>query len=375
MGDAAPRIRAAIAARGPITFAEFMAEALVGPEGYFAVPPVGPDGDFLTAPHVHPVFADLVRFALDDLRRALGAPDPFRVVELGAGDGTLLDAVRAGFRDIDGIAVDVAAVEASPGAREALARRGITAVAALDDLPPTDPTVVVANELLDNLPFRWLRRTEDAFVEIRVAAEGDRFVEVEAPCEPDLAALAGDVPVGGDAFVSPAALALVDALAAWLGRGAVLLVDYGWADRPAGEAHGFRDHRPTDDVLAEPGRRDITAGVDFGAITRRARERGLVVLGEARQEDVLRALGYADWQRAQRERQADRDAAGDAIAALRIWEGRRLAAMLVDPTRMGDFRWLLLATPGVPAPTWIGARGAADSPDAPSEGRTAERPA
>ena len=355
MGDAAPRIRAAIAERGPITFAEYMAEALVGPEGYFADPPVGRDGGFLTAPHVHPVFADLVRFALDDLRREIGAPDPYRIVELGAGDGTLLDAVRAGFRDVDGLAVDVAAVEASPGARAALTARGIPAVAELSDLPVGDPAVVIANELLDNLPFRWLRRTEDGFRELRVGvdADGARFVEVDGPCDPDLAALAGEVPVGGDAFVSPAALTLVDDLATWLRRGVVVLVDYGWPDRPAGEAHGFRDHRPTDDVLAEPGMRDITAGVDFGAVARRARDRGLVVLGEVRQEDALRALGYADWQRAQRERQAERDAAGDGLAALRIWEGRRLAAMLVEPARMGDFRWLVLATRGISAPAWL----------------------
>lgn len=364
MGNAAPRIRAAITDRGPITFAEFMAEALVGPEGFFRDPPVGREGDFLTAPHVHPVFADLVRFALDDLRRALDAPDPFRIVELGAGDGTLLDAVRAGFRDVDGVAVDVAAVEASPGARDALAARGIPAVASLGDLAPGDPAVVLANELLDNLPFRWLRREETGFREVRIGIEGERFVEVLDACDPDLAALAGEVPIGGDAFVSPAALALVDDLAAWLRRGAVLLVDYGWPDRPAGEAHGFRDHRPTDDVLADPGTRDITAGVDFGAVARRARDRGLTVLGEARQEDVLRALGYGDWQRSQRERQAERDAAGDGLAALRIWEGRRLAGILVEPTRMGDFRWLLLGTPGLDAPTWMADPTRGSTPDA-----------
>jgi len=49
-------IRAAIEARGPITFAEFMDLALYGRGGFYATPPIGPRGDFVTSPHVHPVF-------------------------------------------------------------------------------------------------------------------------------------------------------------------------------------------------------------------------------------------------------------------------------------------------------------------------------
>lgn len=353
MGDAAPRIRAEIAERGPITFAGFMEEALVGPEGFFAEPPVGRDGDFLTAPHAHPVFADLMRFAIADLDRGLGDPRPLRVVDLGAGDGTLLDAIRGAARDIDEIEIEASGVDASPGARRALDARGIAAAATIGALPPGDPALVISNELLDNLPFRWLRRTGGGFVEVLIGTDGERFVEVESACTPELAELAGDVPEGGDAFVSPRALELIDELAVWLRRGYALLIDYGWPDRPAGEVHGYRDHRPTDDVLVGPGTCDITAGVDFGALARRARDRGLIVLGQVRQDDALRALGYGDWQEGQRRRQAERDAAGDAMAALRIWEGRTLAAMLVDPMGMGAFRWLLLGTPGLGAPAWI----------------------
>ncbi|MFM7718330.1 MAG: SAM-dependent methyltransferase [Actinomycetota bacterium] len=353
MGAAGARIRAAIAERGPITFAEYTEMALLGPGGFFEDPPVGPTGAFLTAPHVHAVFADLVRFALADLRDGLGRPDPFRVVDLGAGDGTLAAALASGFRDLDGVACAIEGVDASAGARAAMAARGIPSAAALADLAPGDPAVVLGNEVLDNLPFRWLRGGDRGPVELRIDASGDAFVPVESPCDPSLAALAGDLPAGVDAFVSPAALALVDALAAWLRRGYALLIDYGWPDRPAHEVHGYRDHRLEGDVLADPGSRDITAGVDFGPISRRATERGLVVLGEVRQDDALRTLGYEDWQDAQRERQAAARAGGDAVAELRIWEGRGLASILVDPERMGGFRWLLLGTPGLPAPTWV----------------------
>ncbi|MFM8944908.1 MAG: SAM-dependent methyltransferase [Actinomycetota bacterium] len=347
------RLRRAIAETGPVTFATFMEAALLGQGGFFEEPPVGTEGAFLTAPHVHPVFIDLVRFAIGDLRASLGSPEPLRLVDLGAGDGTLLAGLVDGFRDVDGVTIDAAGVDASGGARRRLAARGVAAAAHLTDLPPGDPAVVVANELLDNLPFRWLRSTEDGFREIRIDDVDGEFVPIETPCDAALADLAGDTPEGCDAFVSPAALDLVDDLATWLRRGYALVIDYGWPDRPAREVHGYRDHRFVGDVLGDPGSRDITAGVDFGAIERHARDRGLVVLGSATQADALRALGYDAWQAQQRDRQAAMLGSGDHLRALRAWEGRGLASVLVDPERLGGFRWLLLATPGLPAPDWL----------------------
>ena len=56
-------IRDAIREHGPISFAEFMQHALYGPGGYYEDPPVGTDGDFVTSPHVHPVFGAMVPVA------------------------------------------------------------------------------------------------------------------------------------------------------------------------------------------------------------------------------------------------------------------------------------------------------------------------
>lgn len=347
------RIRAAIDAEGSITFARFMDEALYGADGYYERHPVGRDRGFVTAPHVHPVFADLVRFALLELHEGLGRPDPLRLVELGAGDGTLAGRVLGGLRDLDGVTVDYAGIDVSPGARADLASRGLAAAADLEDLTAGDPACIVANELLDNLPMRWLRGEADGVVELRVGWDGARFVPIPTGCEPDLASLSPTLAQGEEAFVSPATRDLLAAIARWLRRGYVLLIDYGWAERPASEVHGYRDQREVADVLADPGDVDITTGVDFGAVRRWARDAGLEVLGEVEQSAALTSLGYATWEDDQRRRQAEADAAGASLDALRIWEGRGLASMLVDPARMGSFRWLLLGTPGLAAPGWI----------------------
>ena len=105
-GQAAERVRAAIEDHGPIGFDEYMEIALYGPGGFFDVPPVGPDGHFVTSPHVHPfVFAHCLRDAMLDAWFALGEIEPLPVVELGAGDGTLAGSLVEAFAEIPAPAI------------------------------------------------------------------------------------------------------------------------------------------------------------------------------------------------------------------------------------------------------------------------------
>lgn len=330
-------IRRAIRRRGPIAFSELMELALYGPGGYYERARVGAEGDFVTSPHVHPVFGAMVARALRPLHEALGAPSPFLVTEVGAGDGTLATQLVEELGDLD---VEYSAVEASPGAREALgAREGVRISADIGH----GTLVVLANELLDNLPFDRLRGDR----EIRVGLDGDRLVEVEAPYggEPG--------PHGTETIVPVGALAFVDRLASALTPGYALLIDYGDLGSPGGEIHGYSGHRVIEDVLADPGSADITAGVDFELLARRAEERGLTAFPPTTQREALLSLGFEGWLRAERERQTALLDAREGLEAVRAWSGRSRATLLVDPAGLGRHRWLLLASPGLPRPSWL----------------------
>lgn len=335
--EVAEAILAVIRGRGPITFAEFMELALYGPGGFYERPPVGAEGDFVTSPHVHPVFGSLLATAIRSFHAGLGRPEPFRITEVGAGDGTLAEQLLRALDDLD---VDYTAAEVSPGARDALgAIEGVRVTTELSDRPH----VVLAHELLDNLPFRRVRGDR----EIRVGVDGDRLVEVEAPWDaeptpPDVETL---VPVGAFAFV--------DRLADVLTRGYALLIDYGGVGTTGGEPHGYRGHRVVEDVLADPGSSDITAGVDFALVAGRAEGRGLVTWPSVTQHDALLALGFESWLRAELERQTSQLDAREGLEAVRTWSGRSRATLLVDPTALGRLRWLVLATPDMPRPDWL----------------------
>ena len=87
-----------IALTGPISVADFMAEALGHPRlGYYRrALPLGAAGDFTTAPEISQMFGELLGAWLAERWLAMGRPRPVRLVELGPGRGTLMaDALRA----------------------------------------------------------------------------------------------------------------------------------------------------------------------------------------------------------------------------------------------------------------------------------------
>jgi NADH dehydrogenase [ubiquinone] 1 alpha subcomplex assembly factor 7 len=343
--DARNAVAGAIRDHGPITFAEYMELALYGPGGFFEHPPVGPEGHFVTSPHVHPVFAELLGRAIVDLHASLGEPHPLRLTEVGAGDGTL---ARQLIEHLRGLDVEYTAVETSPGARRALeATDGIRVAERLEG----SSQLILANELMDNLPFRRFRGTASGTKEVMVGLDGERFVEhLRDPPPGDGAALAD----GEEVVLPEGAIAFVDELATRLAHpGYALLIDYGGVGEPGGPAHGYRAHRPVEDLLDRPGSTDITCGLDFKRLGEHAERQGLIAFPSVTQRHALTTLGFDRWIHEELGRQAALLDARDGLAAVRTWSGRSRAMLLVDPTALGRLRWLLLATSGLHAPPWV----------------------
>src|SRR5690606_109978 len=145
--------RAVAVPTGRLSFREFMHDALYGPTGFYASGGrAGRRGDFLTSPEVGPLFGAVVARYLDAEWERLGRPDPFTVVDAGTGPGTLARAVLAA-DPACGAALRYVAVEVSDAQRESHPH-GVVSSATLPDRPIDG--VILANELLDNLPFRLM---------------------------------------------------------------------------------------------------------------------------------------------------------------------------------------------------------------------------
>jgi SAM-dependent MidA family methyltransferase len=301
VNELAALLKREIESEGPIPFRRFMEAALYHPEfGYYTGPrdPFGRDGDFYTASQLQPVFGRLVRRAISALRDEMGAPGDFRVVEPGAGRGEMEPALRSfGYTGID-------------------AARGVW--------PARFRGVVFANEFFDALPVDAARRTPSGYREMRVTWQDEHFAWNEGPelTGADLAYAETNAPEAEGAWFEIPRGAFEEAarIAASLEDGFVLAFDYGYSRRetirfPRGTLMSYRRHRALDDVLAEPGKQDITAHVPFDALSDRFAAVGLRRLRiESMASFLLRA--------------GERDEFAEALEAVSEEETRRLRLQL-----------------------------------------------
>jgi SAM-dependent MidA family methyltransferase len=335
------RLARLIESDGPIPVAQFMREA--NRAYYAAGDPLGVAGDFITAPEISQMFGEMVGLCLADLWRRAGAPAAVHYVELGPGRGTLAaDALRAMARF--GLAPPVHFVETSPALRAKQAEAVASAQwhDALATLPRDAPLLVVANEFFDALPIRQFVKTIAGWRERMVSFGPDGFVPVPGTTPYDAlipARLSGANP-GSIVEAAPAVAAVAGPLARRLARqgGAALIIDYGYARRAAGDtlqavhAHAYAD------PFALPGRSDLTAHVDFGALADAAA--GAEAIGPVDQGAWLQSLGIA--------RRAEALA---AAAPTRHEEIMAALHRLTAEEEMGTlFKVLALTAPGWPAP-------------------------
>lgn len=348
----AERLARRIRVAGPVNVAEYMEEALAA--YYGARDPLGAQGDFITAPEVSQIFGELIGLWCAELWQRLGGPDPFMLVELGPGRGTLMaDALRAaqivpGFVE----AARLHLVERSEVLRtKQAATLGFARPCWHDDVAalPVGPMLLVANEFLDALPIRQFEHRGGAWHERRIglAPDGIGFVFLLEPHPSPLTPQLPSASEGAIFELSLAARELGEALGTRLAAegGAALFIDYGHDPSACGDTFQAVRRHHAHGVLDAPASADLTAHVDFGAFAASARAAGARVFGPVAQGEFLLRLGLE----------------ARAAALLRNATPTQAAAIssgcrrLCDPAEMGSlFKVIALGQEGAPAPSGFG---------------------
>lgn len=323
-----------------------MQMALYDPDcGYFTAGPLRSHrgGDFLTSPEVSPEFgATLARYVDGEYRR-LGAPDGFTLVEVGAGSGSLLEPLLGELS----FAPHPVVVEASAAARESVrARLPQAEVVCPGRLPARLNGVVIANELVDNLPMAIAVREGMGWTERWVGLEAGELVLLEVRARPEvlvwLDMYAGDTPDGGVVECQIEASAW---LSGWIDRvisGSILVIDYGDTSeglrnrRTEGTLRTYRSHHLGPHPLDEPGTTDLTADVNFSALFGLARGRGMEC-ELLRQRDLLDRLGLGERLHDVRRRELELARAGSWQDRLRMRSKAKEIETLLHPRGLGDF--------------------------------------
>ena len=300
---------------GPRPWQDAWAEALYGADGFFLRE--SPAAHFRTSVSASPLFGTAVRRLAGLVDDALDHPDPFDVVDVGAGRGELL----SGLPDVPP-RWRLTGVDLAPDPATGLRWRA--------DVPELTG-LLIANEWLDDVPL------EVTFDGRQVLVDGDGAETLGGPATPEGLEWSGRWwPQGRRVEVGLTRDRAFAAAVAQVQRGVAVAVDYGHVLGERGTRGdrrptltGWQDGRPVHPV--PDGSRDITAHVALDAVT-------AAVDGRlTSQHEALTSLGI-------RSEPPPRELAStDPHGYLALLAESASAAELLDRRSLGSYGWVVKA--------------------------------
>lgn len=330
-----------------LSFREFVEWALYDEcDGYYADASRHRHRDFITAPAISPLFAwTIARWFRGNL------PRDAAIVDVGCGDGGLLSSLAVELNDP---AVPLVGIDRSLAFVSAEWRAGgrISFAAEIEAIPSDRPVLVICNELYDAVPFARVVMREEGLREICVTSAGGTLDWCERAAAPELTEylVRHDVTlsIGQFADFTPEWSRLHAAIASRVGQGAILTFDYGYEAyklfddrvRRYGTAAAYAGHRVHRDLLARPGKQDLTCHVNFDDLVDAGEEAGFETTAFKRLARFLLEAGAPEHPI------FARPVGGDLETALAEREERENARRLLLPDGIGDEMRVLVQKKG-----------------------------
>ncbi|MDR9497994.1 MAG: SAM-dependent methyltransferase [Hydrogenovibrio sp.] len=316
------KIRQRLQRHGQLPFSDYMQMALYTPGlGYYTsgLPKIGRGGDFVTAPEISPLFS---RCLAQQVAQGLSELDAPNIIEFGAGRGTMardlllaLDQTGQAERLQQYCILELSAdlKQRQQAMLKDLPSHLADKVVWLSELPQTPmEAVVLANEVLDAMPFERLRLEPEQALRayVQYNDEQDALEWAYQPIvEPELQRISNQLlkqlgsvsDRGYDTEVNLNLYPWLQSLHDSLKRGLVLLIDYGYnrqeyyqRARHMGTLRCHYQHLAHSDPFFYPGLQDITAHVDFTAVAENAFSAGFKIAGFTTQAHFLMSSGLMD---------------------------------------------------------------------------------
>jgi len=301
-----------IQVEGPLSFHDFMEMALYYPSwGYYtsAGEKIGKNGDYYTSPCLGNFFGELIGKQMIEMWTCLDE-QPFSIVEYGAGSALLcrdmLEYLKRNNRMYKHLTYYL--IEKSPEMKKKAEKvlagfedkiKWIDAIAVV----PGISGCVFSNELVDNFAVHQVIM-QDELMEVFVDYNGE-FTELLKPASTQLhehLKRSGIIlPPGYRTEINLQAEDWIKEIALSLHRGFVLTIDYGYIsadlfekEQKAGTLLCYHKHAVNDDPYSYVGEQDITAHVNFSALSRYGAGLGLKHCGFTSQSNFLLSLGLTD---------------------------------------------------------------------------------
>lgn len=226
---------------------------------------LGPCGDFVTAPEISPLFGEIIAFWVVSQWERLGSPSKLYLLELGPGQGTLMEGILKTFKKLKSFKAEciINFLEVNhffqQMQREKIQFLGeVFHHSSLEFLETLNhPLIVIANEFFDALPVHQYIQRKGKWYEVGVNLNNlgelqytDLLYEVEKAPEFQ--------------EYQPDTIDILAKVYTHLNRcgGAGLVIDYGYWEGQGNSVQAVYKHQKVD-VLKHPGKADISVHVNF----------------------------------------------------------------------------------------------------------------
>jgi len=268
---------------------------------YMKKNPFGKKGDFITSPNVSRMFSEMIAIWIVGFWENLGSPRKFNLVELGAGNGSMMKILIDSFKNFPDFlkACNILIHEKSPKLikvqKKELKFQKINWISELKKIKKT-PSIFIANEFFDSIAIKQFVREKNLWFEryVKVKKNKSSFVYKKFNMNKFEKKISYNISKDQN-FIEYSFLGLkyLKNITNFIKKnnGGFLIIDYGYAEKKMKDTlRAISDHKYSN-VLENIGKSDITHNINFYLFKKQIQKLGGVKELFTTQGDFLKKMG------------------------------------------------------------------------------------
>jgi len=261
----------------------------------------GRKGDFITSPGISKLFSEMIAIWIILFWENLNRPEKINLVELGAGNGELLEVLIKTFNKLEMVKdkFKFHIFEKSTSLKKLQKKKFLKNVKWLNDLSKLKnfPTIFLANEFFDALPIKQFVKVDDGWYENFVLSNksGKFSLQKKKTTKKKMKKIFNQGIHRNQNFIefSPLMVKYLKSICKKIesSTGGILLIDYGTFNKKMyNSLQGIKNHKKVD-IFDDYQNIDITHHINFNFIKQIVNLNGLKVGGIINQGSFLKNMG------------------------------------------------------------------------------------
>tara|TARA_B100000989_G_scaffold220737_1_gene168516 strand:- start:2512 stop:3558 length:1047 start_codon:yes stop_codon:yes gene_type:complete len=269
---------------------------------YMSKNPFGKDGDFITAPNISRMFSEIIAIWVVGLWENLGSPKKFNLVELGAGNGSMMEILIESFRNFPNFfnACNIMIHERSPKMikiqKKKLKLKKIIWISKLMKIQKK-PTIFIANEFFDSIAIKQFIKDKNLWFERYVKVERGKssfFFNKKFNMKRFEKKINFEISQNQN-FIecSLVGLKYLKSITKFIKKnnGGILIIDYGYFEKKMKNTLRSISNHKYSNIFKEIGKSDITHDINFFIFRKLIKQLGGVKDILTTQRDFLMKMG------------------------------------------------------------------------------------